>query len=510
MSSEPAEPDKYSLDDMLDRLQSGPLPADETGELVTRADGSQAIKVRKRKRRSKQPNKEAEKRANRWRAIQIIAVCTTGMLAVLGAGALIVYTNSAVFRSKLVSKINQASGAETELIQLQSSPTAMRAAEIRFRWPDGNVLKSLTLSDLRVHAILGGFIPNRWQNNEITVKNATFFMGPKVQGEPAHFPPHTGESFPRLASKVSINQLDTTIGDPKSPTIRFLQTEATFSPSEKGKPTAVRLFRGKMIVPEWPEYRVDRALMQFKSDELDLSNLRLVHETDNNGNIELSGKINLADFSTEQHLQVKMNSFNISGITGKSLGNLLRGKMDSLDGAESQNQLSFSSNIPTGKLNVAFVAAPNAQPRLTNFTFLAKLSHLTDNPWYLDPVFLDGCTGVIQREKGIIRIHDLALTSSSQLKITGDLTLQANDVLSGTLEVGLPEALIISGKNPLLGKIFKDSRDGFCWITLKISGTGGRPIDSFNELIQNTGNQTMNPETPGLDMFDKLTAPKGQ
>ena len=42
MSSNPAEPEKYSLDEMLERLQSKPSAEPEnSGELVTRADGSQ-------------------------------------------------------------------------------------------------------------------------------------------------------------------------------------------------------------------------------------------------------------------------------------------------------------------------------------------------------------------------------------------------------------------------------------------------------------------------------------
>ena len=50
---QPSEPEKYSIDEMIDRLKNPPDEEPiEKGELVTRADGSQAIRVRKRKRRS--------------------------------------------------------------------------------------------------------------------------------------------------------------------------------------------------------------------------------------------------------------------------------------------------------------------------------------------------------------------------------------------------------------------------------------------------------------------------
>ena len=67
MSGSTGDPERYSLEEMMERLKakpsSTPDPAD--GELVTRADGTQAIKVRKRKRRSHQPQKEARTRARR-------------------------------------------------------------------------------------------------------------------------------------------------------------------------------------------------------------------------------------------------------------------------------------------------------------------------------------------------------------------------------------------------------------------------------------------------------------
>ncbi|RYD33152.1 MAG: hypothetical protein EOP87_11540, partial [Verrucomicrobiaceae bacterium] len=146
MSSQPDEPEKYSLDEMLERLQSKPSSTpEESGELVTRADGSQAIKVRKRKRRSTQPHKDAAKKASRMRAFQVSSAVILMILAGIMFGGLIIYANSSPYRKKIVSKFSNGTGANVRFQQLQNSPTGMTAAQAAMEWPEGNLLKSLTL-----------------------------------------------------------------------------------------------------------------------------------------------------------------------------------------------------------------------------------------------------------------------------------------------------------------------------------------------------------------------------
>ena len=75
----------------------------EEGELVTRADGSKALKVRSRKRRSTQPRKEKERKATRNK---IIVICS-GIFLLLMLGITFVFTlayyNGNKFKEKLVT-----------------------------------------------------------------------------------------------------------------------------------------------------------------------------------------------------------------------------------------------------------------------------------------------------------------------------------------------------------------------------------------------------------------------
>jgi len=510
MSSQPAEPEKYSLDEMLERLQSKPSSEPEdAGELVTRADGTQAIKVRKKKRRSSQPHKEAAKRTSRLRAFQVSSVAVLVILMGITFGVLIIYANSAPYRQSIVSKFNTGTGAKVQFAQLQVSPTGTAAQEAKFEWPAGNLLKSLYLSGIRAQALMGGIIGSRWSVSEISAASGHLNLGTAEGGQPLRFFPAESGGSPISVERVAVADLTVDFGDPAAPSLRVLKTEGSFYPGSNNGLPSVRLFRGQVHIPEWPMFRVDRALMEFGPNDVEIVNLRLFHELDNTGNIELSGRINPAATQVEQELKVKMNSFNMNGIAGPTLGHLIAGRVDSRELPSGKNRLSFSPSKPAGVLNVAFASSANSLPRLNNFSFLGKLSQLTDNPWFLDPLFHDGCTGILHRENGVARISELVLLSRTQLKVTGDLSLDKNEMLSGTLDVGLPEATVVGGRNPALAKVFKERRDGFLWVTLKISGTGGRPVDNFAELALAAGRSVGEP-SEGKDLFDALTAPPGK
>ncbi len=508
MPSQPAEPEKYSLDDMLERLQNKPSSdAEDTGELVTRADGTQAIKVRKRKRRSKQPHKEQAKKTSRLRALQVSSAVILLILLVITLGGLIVYANSAPYRQGVISKFNIATGAKTDFRQLQVSPTGSNAAQVGFQWPEGNHLKSLVLNGVRAQALMGGIIGSRWGVDEISATKGDLVIGAQQGGEPLRFFPKAAGGPPVSVKRLAIGSLNVALGNPSSPAIQIQKAEASFYPENVEGVPSVRLFRGELRVPDWPLFRLDRALLEFRADEVEVVNLRLFHELDNTGNIELTGKFNPSDLRQEQSLEVKMNSFNLNGIAGTSLGHLIAGRIDSREGTDT-NRLTFSAAKPAGQLTVAFSSVPSTLPRLNNFSFLGKLSQITDNPWFLDPLFHDGCTGILHRDKGIVRISELSITSKSQLKVTGDLSLQPDDKLSGTLSIGLPEATVAGGRNPVLPKVFAENRDGFRWITLKISGTGSRPVDNFSDLVEAAGGSSTTAPPEPKDMFDRLTAPK--
>jgi len=505
MSSNPAEPENYSLDDMMDRLQKRESTPEDSGQLVTRADGSQAIKVRKRKRRSTQPHKEASKRANRLRAIQVSSAFVLLVLLLLAGGALIVYANSPGYRSGVAAKIGAASGGKITLNQFRVNPTGSNTGAADFEWPDGNALETLHLNGIRTKSLVTSLMGKTWAAGDISANQGSLHLKLPKSGEPLRFQPDPGDDLPVSFERLGVAKMDFTVGNATAPALKLQQSEASFYPKSASGNSTLRLSRGTLAIPTWPVFQLDRALLEFRGPEVIVSNVKILHELDPIGHIELTGIFNAEALGSEQSLAVAMESFSLNGVAGQSLGLLLNGRVDSID-ARSTNLLTFSSDDPTGRLSVALSSSANSAPRMNRFAFLPILAKILTNHWYNEPAFEDGMTCTLIREKGRIRLTELSLTSKTQLRITGELNASTDESLSGTLRVGLPDASLIAAGNEKLKQTFTESAEGFRWVTLKISGTTARPTDNFAALYEGASETATGTSTPST--FEQLTAPK--
>jgi hypothetical protein len=82
--------------------------------------------------------------------------------------------------------------------------------------------------------------------------------------------------------------------------------------------------------------------------------------------------------------------------------------------------------------------------------------------------------------------------------------------LSGTLQLGVAEAMINSAKITRLNSMFGPAKEGFRWITLKISGRAAAPADNFKELYTSSAVPRKTPAPTGSEgsSFEDLTRPK--
>jgi hypothetical protein len=125
------EPENYSIDDMMDRLRSrGEGGTDGEAELVTRDDGSQVYRVRKRKRRSQQPKKDKERRKKQFRVVQV--VLGVALVALTGAAfvASVLYLNSGAYKDSVIERIRVWTGAEPTVTELRVTPVSAAASSL--------------------------------------------------------------------------------------------------------------------------------------------------------------------------------------------------------------------------------------------------------------------------------------------------------------------------------------------------------------------------------------------
>ncbi|MGL4401710.1 MAG: hypothetical protein ACRCXD_17755 [Luteolibacter sp.] len=511
MSSSSSEPEKYSIDEMMDRLKNVPAENPEDGELVTRADGTQAIRVRKRKRRSSQPAKRERQSSRRLRVAQISAILILIFLTALVIGGAIVYANSAPFREGLLRKIQVASGAEVEFQQFRMNPKTANAAELGLKWPAGNVLDTLTLRQLTAEVLPSSFLGKTMKGEEVSANEGTLNLRFPEGGENTRSFPAPKDLLPIRFNRYRVPSFALTFGDPKTPALALTKSEVSLNPKTVSGNPQLSFYKGEIALPGWPKFRLDRALVEFNGDEADIKQLRLLHETDSRGIFELSGTARPYQPGRLSTLQVLLQTFELNGIVGPEIGRLINGRIDSAPVTKS-NFLSFlpkADSAPT--LEIAFQVSPSSQIELRGFPFLLGLAQTLDDPWFRAPVFESNARGTIHRDNGAVTFRDLNLESKGRLSVRGEFSISAYQELSGKLDIGVAEAMISSAKTSRLKSMFGPSREGFRWLSLIIGGPVVTPSDNFREIFSATSEAASGntaPDESERSTFEQLTRPK--
>jgi len=507
--SAPSEPEKYSIDEMMERLKSQAAEAPiEQGELVIRADGSQAIRVRKRKRRSQQPLKEARRHSRRARMIQVSAALIVLLLVIIGAGGAIVFANSAPFREKLLRHIAGSSGAAVELEQFRMNPTRAIAGRLALVWPEGNALRNLTLRNLKADISLSSFLGNSLAGEEVTAAEGTLMLRIPQRDQPSRDAPANPEALPFHFKRYAIPKAQMLLGDPTAPLIRMQNSEASFYPLNADHPAQLLFSRGDITINGCPKLRLERSHIEFRGTEMNVVNMRLRHETDNRGVLELTGTVSPYAADRASTLAVHLESYLLSGIVGPELGRLFAGRIDTTSDAKSSLLTFFPASDPAAALTIAFHKSPNLSFELNGFPFLIGLAQSLRDDWFERPEFESDVSGVIHRAEGSIAIGDLSFETKDRMALRGAVTMAPDRRLAGNLKVGVTDAMIQSSSARRLDSLFGPATEGFRWLTLKIGGTAAAPTDNFKELLQAPQPEEKPDPSSEIPTFEELTKPK--
>lgn len=514
-----SEPEKYSIDEMMERLKNRPGEDPlENGELVTRADGSQAIRVRKRKRRSHQPHKEEQRQARRARILQVSGALILVLLAAVGAGVAIVYGNSAPFRRGLIGKITENSGASVELEQYRMNPTHANAGRITLTWPDGNVMRDLTARGIRAGIHPTSFLGKSMVGEEVTATEGTLTLQVPAPGRPACVATASpAETRSIRFKRYTIPRLNVVVAGVPAQRFGLRGAEAAFQLREAGERPQLLINRGEIAIHGWPKLRLDRSYIEFRDRQLDVVGMRLLHESDSRGSFELSGTVAPYDGDLRSTLDVRLESYLLAGLADEEFGRLfsgsdnedrLAGRVDSVP-AQDSNRLSFVAGaVPDAKLVVTFRNSLTSAIELGGFAFLAELARLLDDEWFAHPVFESDATGVFRRENGSVAIEELHLESKGRMFVRGRVEMAADRGLSGKLELGIAEGMIKTAANHRLDALFGPPSNGFRWMTLNLGGSVARPADDFMKLFEATTAREASPAGQEVPTFEELTAPE--
>ena len=511
MSDLSQEPDNYSLDDMMERLKRpSPTGTGDQGELVTRVDGSRAVRVRKRKRRSYQPHKDEAAQNRRLRIIQVSAALLLLLLSGLTAAGALIFGNSPFFRNRLLEGARFITGSKLEIREFRINPKTANASYVAMTWPGGNVLRELQARSLQAEILPSSFLGKSLNGDEITAGQVEVFLDFPEPSQPRAVEAAPVGRMNIRFKRYATNKLRLVLGSKTNATASIRDSE--FVLQDRGPATRPQLIinRGTLQIPECPLWRIDRGHIEFRGDDIDMVGLRLLHETDTRGYMKLSGIIQPYSPDRKSTLAVQLDDFPLDGLVGAKLGKLFTGRVGSTDSADS-NYFSFTPASETrGSLALAFEKSPSSSFEVSGFPAFALLARLLEDKWFERPVFDSNVQGTIRRNVGEVILEDLTCENRNRMSLRAHLRLTKQGSLSGTLRIGITDPMLKSSASNRIKHVFKESLNGFHWVELTVTGHTDAPRDNFAALYDAASADPVGRTLPGsstIPSFEDLTTP---
>ncbi|MGC4017353.1 MAG: hypothetical protein QM755_22995 [Luteolibacter sp.] len=509
MPSDSREPENYSISEMMDRLKERSTGDPSNGELVTRADGSQAIKVRSRKRRSNQPARDNQQRARKMRAVQVVAVVVAVIVLLALAGGVVVYMNGASYRNRIMGRLGEVTGAKAEVTQFRVTPIGANASTLVLDWPEGQVMKKLTLLGLGAELRFSSFLGQPWTGEEISAQKGELLVGLPTQGGVWN---DQADYF--RFNRLRCSDFSVYFGELRSPALSILNSEVSLYPKGAGGRPELRCSRGTVnFGKQLPPLALDRALIGVTGSRLDILNFRMLEPDGPTGKgygfVEIVGKVEPPDSGKATTLDTKVKDMPLSILAGPEIGRFLHGRVESRTMPQS-NFFTFDPARPESqKLLVAFKGGGEPPMVLSGLPFLSRLRVIFDDSGYEHPTLGGNASGVLRVSGPEISLSELHLESENRLTIRGTMTVGQNKALSGRLEVGLPPLLVESKTE--LDAAFGSKKEEHRWLEITLSGTSDAPIDDFDKkvLLREADPSSSKGSSGGAATeFEKLTQPR--
>ncbi|WP_035603322.1 hypothetical protein [Haloferula sp. BvORR071] len=510
------EPEKYSIDDIMDRLRSrGEGSQDGEAKLVTREDGTQVYKMRKRKRRSQQPKKDKEKRQRRMHVG--LVVTSVGLVILLGLafGASLIYMNSGAYRGQITDKIRIWTGAEPKLTELRLTPASAAASGLELKWPAGSLMDELKLGAINGNLEASHLPKGVWKGSELLAASGTLSLRPQpmVPGKADA----SREECP-FQFRYRSNKFNVVMGNPEKPVFRVRESGASLVPLEKGSAANLQFVGGYLDTADWGNFQLEFASLQFEGGAMRVGGVRLVPPSGGKAEIRIANPSDLPlDMSGEgTELDLHLDRVPLAELLGPSFGTWLSTTVETPESTPSTPALGKLLVRSEGKGGLAARAsvrsAAGAESTTSGLPLFRILSSQLNDEWYEKPHF-DVMRADVVKDREHAGVENLSLEARGRMAIQGTVIAKPDGRLEGTLELGLPAAAVVASKQLAMRSLFTRQAGDLLWASVKVSGTARNPTDDLEARLAAPGSARAtspgksNPESLE-ETFRELTTPE--
>ncbi|WP_143183321.1 hypothetical protein [Rubritalea squalenifaciens] len=463
---------KPTLEEMVEDLQRSSKnrrDEEEKPKLVVRADGSEMLKVRKRKRRSHQPRKEAAKRKRKQRFILIASAMMLFFAVALSIAVSLGYHNSQGFHDKVKQLVQGKTGASVEMGLLTVGPGAAEMDEVSLVWKEGEgAIKSLELKKLNTNYGLSGFWGGKWKMRGINSSEGRLIL----QDSQSASDDMVADSQIKFEyDYIRCSNLNIHFGElTKTPAIEGSDVVLKQSENES---TQISFNGGKLNFPSLEGLQIENALIQLHDGRKDI-NVRLTDEK-KFGSITLEGNTPFTSSGTTQ-LDAQLEEFPISKILPQHAQRFFEGRINSEEAKlvmapGKLSQLEFESSFQGAVL------------RMHGFPFFKDLGNLLGHKWYERPRFNRNIQGDIHRKGNTLYVTNFTAESSKHLKLKGEFMIDEHGKVSGQFKVGIPAELANPFRDRLPKEMFSKAVDGFMFTDIQLSGDVHEVKDDFKSRV---------------------------
>jgi len=443
------------LDEMMRNLKRGAVKKKaidiESGEHVVRADGSKAIKVRTKKRRSVQPKKEVEQKSIKRKIVLIGIVVSLLLLSVVAYSFFLGYYNGSRFKSDVDQSIVNFSGADTELGVLNVSLSESTLSKAHLTWPDeGATLKDLTLTNLVANCGVFEFVTGGLSESVVGMDTASLQL--ELNDKELNLKISPERPFDYQFSLYQCSSLDVNFGEGSD--WSFKEGYASYRPSGDVGNGKLSIDGGELSTPIFDGFLVKNGIL-----ELGVKEAKVFMGLDSK---EYGGQINIdgvVGYNKDSLIDLKttIRNYKLKGLLDSKTRRFFHGEVDSGQGTLKMKIGDINSLEMVSDLNISDVI-------LNDFSFVSDLAKLMDNSYYTNPTFTNGSSMTVKRSAERTEFVNVNLLQEELMCVKGNVSIDEFHNLTGVLQVGLPVMVLSNKRNgDLYRALFSDGDGEFIW-----------------------------------------------
>jgi len=253
-------------------------------------------------------------------------------------------------------------------------------------------------------------------------------------------------------------------------------TALTLRPDGQGG-WAIEAQGGKVQQAGWPELDLENASMRWQSPTLYINASSLRNGA---GQLSVTGAI-----QTRQslNLQVRLTNLDVEPVLTPDWRERLSGSLTGQ--ANVAAVLGTGGTEEVGRSVTVSGSLALLNGRLTALPILDQIGLFTHTERFRQ-LELTRATADFTRTPDRLEIRNMIVEAAGLIRVEGEYRIE-NGEIDGTFQVGLTSATLqwIPGSQE---DIFTDSRDGYRWTTMRLSGPAAHPVDDLTpRLVAATG-----------------------